>query len=60
MNAKDYLPKNTATHFRKPGYSSDYLTKLSELLILYSMELNEKMTASLLGYMSWYHGETNA
>jgi len=60
MNVKNYLPNNTAPKFRKPGSSPDYLTKLSELLILYSIELNEKMTASMLGYMPWYHEETNA
>jgi len=60
INNMNYLPNNTALHFRKPGSSPDYLTKLSELQVLYSTELNEKMTASMLGYMPWYHGETNA
>jgi hypothetical protein len=56
----ELLTNNTAPHFRKPGSSSDYLTKLSELLILYGTELNEKMTASMQGYMPWYHGVTDA
>jgi hypothetical protein len=60
MNVKTYLPNNKAQHFRKPGSSSDYLTKLPEQLILYSTELNEKMTVSVLGYKPWYRGETNA
>lgn len=33
---------------------------LPELLILYSTELDEKMTDFVLGYMPWYHGGTNA